>query len=91
MTLLVDFGVTLWMYATPVVYPLSQLDTHGTLYYLMLFNPMTAPMEMFRKIMLGQGVLEHVSIISTFVFTVIVLFGGILIFNRVERTFIDTI
>lgn len=91
LTLLVDFGVSLWMYATPVVYPISQLDPMGWMYRIMLFNPMTAPMELFRKIMLGQGQLELVSVITTLVFAAFALLVGSLIFNRVERTFIDTV
>ena len=91
LSLLVDFGVSLWMYATPVVYPLSQLTEGGTLYRLMALNPMTAPMELFRRIMLGQGSISLMSIAISLVFTVIALIGGMLIFNRVERSFIDTI
>ena len=89
--MLVDFGVMLWMFATPVVYPLSQLEGSGILYKVMLWNPMTAPMELFRKIMLGQGYIDPISVISTLVFTAAALLAGILIFNRVERTFIDTV
>ncbi len=88
---LLNFGLSLWMYATPVVYPLAQLNGMNTLYYIMLFNPMTAPMELFRKIMLGQGCIDPISIASTVIFTLAVVIGGILIFNKVERTFIDTV
>ena len=72
-------------------YPLSQLTEGGTLYRLMALNPMTAPMELFRRIMLGQGSVSLMSIAISLVFTVIALIGGMLIFNRVERSFIDTI
>lgn len=91
LSLLVDFGVSLWMYATPVVYPLSQLNEGGTLYRLMALNPMTAPMELFRKIMLGQGSINMLSVVISLVFTAVALIGGMLIFNKVERSFIDTI
>ena len=91
LTFVMEFGISLWMYASPVVYPLSQLDPAGLMYHVILLNPMTAPLEMFRFIMLGQGMLPWESFISAFVFTVFALFGGMLIFNRVERNFIDTI
>lgn len=91
LTFLVNFGVSLWMYATPVVYPLSQLNSQGWMYQVMLYNPMSAPMELFRMIMLGQGQIELISIISTLVFAAFALIIGTLIFNRVERTFIDTV
>ena len=56
-----------------------------------MFNPMTAPMELFRKIMLGVGSVSAVSIASWVIFTIAALAAGVLVFNRVERTFIDTI
>lgn len=91
LVMLVDFGVSLWMYATPVVYPMTQLNNTGVLQRIMMFNPMTAPMELFRKIMLGVGSVSTVSIASSVIFTIAALAAGVLVFNRVERTFIDTI
>lgn len=91
LVMLVDFGLSLWMYATPVVYPMSQLNHIGFLQRIMMFNPMTAPMELFRKIMLGVGSVSAVSIASWVIFTIAALAAGVLVFNRVERTFIDTI
>lgn len=91
LVMLVDFGVSLWMYATPVVYPMSQLTNTGLLQQLMLFNPMTAPMELFRMIMLSAGNVSAVSIASSIIFTFAALAAGVIVFNRVERTFIDTI
>ena len=91
LTFVVDFGVSLWMYMTPVVYPLAQLSGISVLYYIMLINPMTAPMELFRRSLFGQGTVSPVSVISCLVFTAAALVGGVLIFNRVEQSFIDTI
>lgn len=91
LVMLVDFGVTLWMYATPVVYPLSQLNGIGTLQAIMMLNPMTAPMELFRMAMLGVGSVSAISLVSWGAFTLFSLVAGVLVFNRVERTFIDTI
>ena len=91
LTFVVDFGVSLWMYITPVVYPFSQLKDNDIMYRVMLINPMTVPMELFRKILLGQGTIPTVSVFLSVLLTILVLICGILIFNRVERSFIDTI
>lgn len=91
LTFVVDFGVSLWMYATPVVYPFSQLQNVNLMYRVMILNPMTVPMELFRLIMLGQGTIVPLSVLFSAFFTLAALLGGMLIFNRVERSFIDTI
>ena len=90
LAILVTFGVQLWMYATPVVYPLSQLGD-GLLKTILLINPVTAPVEMFRYAVLGQGRLMPGALAVSGVLTVIILVIGILIFNRVEKTFMDTV
>ena len=90
LTFLVGFGLTLWMYATPVIYPISQVPG-GILRKLILLNPMTAPMELFRMAMLGAGEVKIISCLATIIFTFISCMCGILIFNRVEKTFIDTV
>ena len=89
LSILVDFGMTLWLYATPVVYPLSAADV--SLRRLLLINPVTALIELYRHILLGVGQLEPASLIWSWVFTLAVALAGILIFNRIERTFIDTV
>ena len=88
--LLVSFGIHLWMYISPVIYPVSQINK-GIWYQLLLLNPMTAPMELFRTALLGTEMVSSVSIISTLVFTVLMVPLSIVIFNRVERNFIDTV
>lgn len=90
LSILVTFGVQLWMYATPVVYPLSTLG-NGTMRTIMLINPVTAPVELFRYAFLGQGVIDLLSIIWSVVFAVLVTVFGIMVFNKVERTFMDTV
>ena len=90
LSVLVGFGVGLWMYATPVVYPLSELG-EGTLRRLILHNPVTAPVELFRYALLGTGAVLPVQLAGSLAFTVVVLFLGIVVFNRVERTFMDTV
>ena len=91
LTFVVEFGISLWMYATPVVYPYTQLQGNGIIRTLLTVNPMTAPLELFRLVMLGHGTFNWISVSSTVLFTAISLIGGMLIFNRVERNFIDTI
>lgn len=91
LSFVVEFGVSLWMYASPVVYPFSQLQTRGFMYNLVMINPMTAPLELLRKALLGQGTVLLPMVISSVVFTIIALIGGMLCFNRVEKSFIDTV
>lgn len=90
LSVLVGFGVQLLMYATPVVYPLSQLG-EGTLKKLMMINPITSPMEMLRYAVLGKGTLVPLYIAISWAITLIVVIIGIMIFNRVEKTFMDTV
>lgn len=88
--ILVNFAERLWMYGTPVVYPLSLLK-NGLLRKLVLFNPVTAPMELFRKYVLGAGTAPVHSVAGSLVFTVVFMMIGIIMFNRIERNFMDTI
>lgn len=90
LAILVTFGVQLWMYATPIVYPMSQLGD-GLMKTILLINPVTAPVELFRYAVLGQGSLSIASYIASWVFTFAVLLLGIVIFNKVEKTFMDTV
>ena len=90
LSVLVGFGMGLWMYATPVVYPLSELGD-GALRSLIMLNPVSAPVELFRYAVLGVGTVRPVSLAISVAFTAIVLLLGIIVFNRVERTFMDTV
>ena len=90
LSILVGFGVQLWMYITPVVYPLSQARD-GIFRKLLLVNPVTAPVEVFRYALLGQGTIVPWALGWSWVFTLIVALFGIMIFNRVEKTFMDTV
>lgn len=90
LAILVTFGVQLWMYATPIVYPLSQLG-EGRMRTLLELNPVTAPVEMFRYALLGHGSFNMSQIIISWAFTLVVIVTGIMIFNRVEKTFMDTV
>lgn len=90
LTVLVTFGVSLWMYATPVVYPLSQLGD-GLLSKILMINPVTTPIEIFRYALLGQGTIEPLYLVISWIFTIVVMIFGIMIFNKVERNFMDTV
>ena len=90
LSILVSFGVSLWMYGTPVVYPLSELGA-GTLRTLVLLNPVTMPVEVFRYAVLGQGTILPEYLLISWVFTLLVAIFGIMVFNKVERTFMDTV
>ena len=90
LSILVSFGIRLWMYGTPVVYPISQLDP-GLLKSLVLLNPVTAPIEVFRYAVLGTGTIMPGYLAISWAFTIVVALLGIMIFNKVERTFMDTV
>jgi lipopolysaccharide transport system permease protein len=86
---LLNFGVQLFMYITPVIYPASSVG--GKLHTLIMLNPMTSIIEGFRYAFLGTGMFSYHQILYSTVFTVVILFIGVLIFNRVERNFMDTV
>lgn len=90
LTVLVSFGVSLWMYLTPVVYPLSTLG-EGWMKTVLLCNPVTTPTELIRYAVLGTGTLEWGYYGLSWVVTLLVAVGGIMIFNKVERNFMDTV
>ena len=90
LSLLVTFGVQLWMYATPVVYPLSQVGT-GKLGILIMLNPVTMPIEMFRYAILGVGNINFLFYGISIAVTILILIAGISLFNKVEKTFMDTV
>lgn len=90
LSILVSFGISLWMYITPVVYPLSQAG-EGIYKTLLLWNPVTAPVEVFRYAVLGQGAIVPWALVWSWGFTIAIAVFGIMIFNKVEKTFMDTV
>ncbi len=86
---LVTFGVQLLMYATPVIYPVSSIPEQFR--WLILANPLTPIIEGFRFAFLGAGAFDVGQLLYSFGFTVGVLLIGVLLFNQVERTFMDTV
>lgn len=89
LSILVTFGVQLWMYATPVVYPISQIPLHWR--NLMLLNPIAPIIETFRYAFLGSGTIPWLYLGISVITTIVVLFIGIVLFNKVQKTFMDTI
>ncbi|MHA4846788.1 ABC transporter permease [Flavitalea antarctica] len=90
LTVLVGFGVQLLMYATPIVYPLSYLNNTGYQSIVKL-NPLTGIVEAFRYALFQMGTFHVGDLIYTFLFMLIVLGIGLLLFNKVEKTFMDTV
>lgn len=86
---LVAFGVTLLMYATPVIYPVSSIPERFQ--WIILANPMTPIIEAFRYAFLGAGTVDMVQLLYSFGFMLAVVVLGNIIFNRVEQTFMDTV
>ncbi|MGB4333632.1 MAG: ABC transporter permease, partial [Chromatiaceae bacterium] len=89
LTVVVGFGVQLLMYATPVIYPLSVLPEPYRSW--MLLNPVAPIMELFRHAYLGAGSVSLGLLAYSIAITSLILFIGIILFNRVERTFMDTV
>ena len=87
-TFLIAFGVQLMMYATPIIYPMSSIPEKWR--WLIQLNPMTAPVEAFRAIFLGGPIPWSALGFSTAI-TAALLFVGIVIFNKVEKSFMDTV
>lgn len=86
---LVTFGVSLWMYATPVIYPVSSIPEKWR--WVAAINPITPIIETFRAGFLGAGNASWASLAYSAGFMFVVMFIGVVIFNRVEKTFIDTV
>lgn len=90
LAILVTFGAQLWMYITPVVYPISTLG-EGWMRTILLINPTTCGVEAFRYMFLGQGMVEPGWWLWSSAVTLVVLVVGIVLFSRVEKTFMDTV
>jgi lipopolysaccharide transport system permease protein len=85
----VTFGVQLWMYATPIVYPMSQIPERWQ--WLFALNPMAAIIEAFRYAFLGAGSIKPLFLGISLAVTLVVLGIGIVLFRRIEKTFMDTV
>jgi lipopolysaccharide transport system permease protein len=89
---LISFAIQLLMYASPVIYPLSVMEGNYKKYmWLIQANPVTAVMETFKFGFLGQGIFSWFALCYSLTFSIIILLIGIMVFNRVERNFMDVI
>jgi len=86
---LLGVGLTLVMYASPIIYPLSEVT--GTLRLLLLLNPLSPVLEIFRLGFLGKSAISPMYLLYSVGFTIVVLLMSVIIFNKAESTFLDTI
>lgn len=89
LSILVTFGVQLWMYASPVVYPLSQIPERFQAIYML--NPVAPIITIFRYAYLGVGEIPYTAWGISWIVTVLIFVIGALMFNRIEKTFMDTV
>lgn len=85
-----SFIVRLWMFATPIVYPLSMVQ-ESKFRMLIMANPMTSIIEAFKYATLGQGYFSWYALSYSFAFVCVILVLGVMLFNKVQRSFIDTV
>ncbi|TAK45726.1 MAG: ABC transporter permease [Saprospiraceae bacterium] len=86
---LIQFGIQLWMFATPIIYPLSEVPAGRQIYAVL--NPMTAVIETFKYGFLGEGTFSWLYLGYSTGFMLIIVIAGIISFNRIEKTFVDII
>ncbi|MDR1683622.1 MAG: ABC transporter permease [Candidatus Symbiothrix sp.] len=89
LSILFSFIVQLWMYATPVIYPLSMMSPQKQM--IAALNPVTSIVETFRYATLGTGTFSWWQLGYSFIFMCVVLGFGIVVFNKVQRSFMDTV
>jgi homopolymeric O-antigen transport system permease protein len=87
--LLSAFVIQIWMYATPVIYPLSQIPERWR--WLAIVNPMTMPVEALKYMFLGRGVVASAYAAISIGLALLAFISGLIVFNKVEKTFIDTV
>ena len=89
---LISFGIQLFMYATPIVYPLSLAkEKLGAYSWIATANPMTSIIETMKFAFLGEGIFSWNNLAYSLTFSLVLLFLGVIVFNRVEKTFMDTV
>jgi lipopolysaccharide transport system permease protein len=89
LTILFSFIVSLWMYATPIIYPLSSMSPKRQ--WIMGLNPVTSLVEAFRYGAMGVGTFSWMMLVYSFIFMIVLLGIGIVVFNKVQRSFMDTV
>ena len=94
LAMLVGFGAQLWMYASPIAYDMNSMPVFapdGKYHTLYMLNPITPIVNLFRYAYLGLGEMEWLFYGISWIITLVVLFIGVLLFSKVEKTFMDTI
>lgn len=93
LTVLVSFGVSLLMYLSAVPYPVSEARNKlpSTVATIVEYNPLTQIIEGFRFMLLDTGLFSWYKLLYTFIISVVILFIGFIVFNKTEKTFIDTV
>ena len=89
LTFLIQFGIQLLMYGTPVIYPLSAIPEKYQ--WIVEANPMTSIIESFRYMFLGEGSFSWQALGYTTVFTIVLMFLALIVFNKTEKNFMDTV
>lgn len=89
LTILFTFIIQLWMYATPVIYPLSTMSPKQQ--WIMALNPLTAILEAFKYGTMGVGTFNWGHLAYSFAFMIVLLALGVVVFNKVQRYFMDTV
>jgi lipopolysaccharide transport system permease protein len=89
LTFVMTFAIQLWMYASSVIIPASKIPEKYRPIYML--NPMASVIETFRYSFLGQGVVDVIYISNSWAVTAIVFFAGVVLFNRIEKSFMDTV
>lgn len=90
LTVLFSFIVQLWMYGTPIIYPLNTI-TNAKLQLIMKINPITSIVEAFKYSAFGSGMFNWNLLAYSFVFMIVLLIIGVMLFNKVQRSFMDTV
>ena len=86
---LIQFGIQLWMYATPIIYPMSQIPEKYR--WIIMINPVSSIVESFKYGFTGSGSFNLNSILYSGTFSIILFFISLAVFNRTEKTFMDTV
>ena len=89
LTFVVTFGVQVWMFVTPVVYPISIVPEKYQI--LVALNPMTSVVELFRYMTLGVSSIQPIHIVISIFITLVVFVFGVMSFNKTEKNFMDTV
>lgn len=89
LTILFTFVVQLWMYATPIIYPLSTMSEKRQA--IMALNPVTSIVEAFKYSTMGVGTFNWGHLAYSFGFMIVILIIGVVVFNKVQRSFMDTV